>query len=675
MLNITVSGWNDMNVKKIEVRGYGTSIPIYEKLNLGTYGSYGIEKLHFVLDEDWKSMDTVDATFHNIPNDDGVTMLVDSTGMVDVPPEATAKPTQQGTITLRGVKDGVQIFTVNIGYRCGDRAKVPGKDATPTPSEWEQFVSQVKGDADRAESAAQQAEDATKEAKQAAENAASSEKSTTQSAANALQSKNAAAQSAKDAAAELGKVQNASTEALTGIGAAKQSALTDIVSAKDSVVSGINSAGATQTGKVENAGTEALKSLDAAKTSAVNAVAAAGTKAEQDIGATKETALGAISDAQGQAIQAVQQTGTNEVGKVNAAGSAQTKAIQDEGTKQTQAVTEAGDTKLAEINAANALVPTPAQADAGKAIIVKPDGSGYELGEVQTDAYTKAESDAKYAPIEAAIRPTVSGNPATLEHSVAWAMQGLSVYGKSTQDGEPSPDSPVPIVSAGESGSIAVTVSNGADQSQQLVISTPNGLPGIPVDFGGNYTDSTGQRWLCDYVDFARGVMVSFIAQHTFTGDENFTDNIGAGTSFSYNIGVSLNRNGGLSNKGIYQVPGTSEKPEGNFYIGSTTIGIYTTKSLQEFKSELKSWYTSGAPTVVFYGVSDPTETPLSDEELAAYAALRSYNGTTIVSTEAPVAGLSARYVADGAAYIDSKIQDAITEAVTQAVALTGGNA
>ena len=54
------------------------------------------------------------------------------------------------------------------------------------------------------------------------------------------------------------------------------------------------------------------------------------------------------------------------------------------------------------------------------------------------------------------------------------------MYGKSMQDGTPSPDSPVPIVTAGSDGSIDITVSDGADQSQQLSIKTPNGLPGIP---------------------------------------------------------------------------------------------------------------------------------------------------------------------------------------------------
>lgn len=51
------------------------------------------------------------------------------------------------------------------------------------------------------------------------------------------------------------------------------------------------------------------------------------------------------------------------------------------------------------------------------------------------------------------------------EGTVPWKLQGLNVYGKSTQDGTPSPDSPVPIVTAGSDGSIDITVSDGADQS------------------------------------------------------------------------------------------------------------------------------------------------------------------------------------------------------------------
>lgn len=87
------------------------------------------------------------------------------------------------------------------------------------------------------------------------------------------------------------------------------------------------------------------------------------------------------------------------------------------------------------------------------------------------------------------------------------------MYGKSTQSGVPLPTAPVPIVSAGDGGTVAVTVSDGANNSQTLTLQTPNALPGIPVSSGGNYTDENGQQWVCDEVDLARGVRVQRITK------------------------------------------------------------------------------------------------------------------------------------------------------------------
>ena len=45
-------------------------------------------------------------------------------------------------------------------------------------------------------------------------------------------------------------------------------------------------------------------------------------------------------------------------------------------------------------------------------------------------------------------------------------------------------------------------------EEQSLTFSTPNGLPGIKVDTGGNYTDSTGTQSITDEIDLARGKYV-----------------------------------------------------------------------------------------------------------------------------------------------------------------------
>ena len=76
---------------------------------------------------------------------------------------------------------------------------------------------------------------------------------------------------------------------------------------------------------------------------------------------------------------------------------------------------------------------------------------------------------------------TETGNPISVDDAFAAPMCGLTVYGRSTQDGTPTPDVPVPIVSAGESGSVAVKVT-GANMLEGTA-------PGGQVNqFGVTYT-------------------------------------------------------------------------------------------------------------------------------------------------------------------------------------------
>ena len=103
-------------------------------------------------------------------------------------------------------------------------------------------------------------------------------------------------------------------------------------------------------------------------------------------------------------------------------------------------------------------VPAPTAQDAGKVPMVNASGDGYELNEVTVDAYTKAESDTRYMPLMAAIRPTVSGELINVKDSAEFPLQDLKIFGKTTQDGEPTPDNPVPLVSVGDGGSMELMV-------------------------------------------------------------------------------------------------------------------------------------------------------------------------------------------------------------------------
>ncbi len=116
-----------------------------------------------------------------------------------------------------------------------------------------------------------------------------------------------------------------------------------------------------------------------------------------------------------------------------------------------------------------------------------------------------------------------TGNPIAVDDAFAAPLRGLTVYGKSTQDGAPTPDAPVPIVSAGDGGSVAVTLSDGNGKTQTLTLPTPNGLPGIPVKSGGNYTDPQGQHWVCDEVNLKRGVRVQRVKAKELSPDDKWT--------------------------------------------------------------------------------------------------------------------------------------------------------
>ena len=88
----------------------------------------------------------------------------------------------------------------------------------------------------------------------------------------------------------------------------------------------------------------------------------------------------------------------------------------------------------------------------------------------------------------------------------------------------PSPDYPQEIKSAGDSGSVAVTLRDGNGKTQTLTLPTPNGLPGIPVTSGGNYTDRNGQQWVCDEVDLEHWVKVQRIDKTAFDSTKTLAE-------------------------------------------------------------------------------------------------------------------------------------------------------
>lgn len=331
-----------------------------------------------------------------------------------------------------------------------------------------------------------------------------------------------------------------------------------------------------------------------------------------------------------------------------------------------------------------------------------------------------------------------TGNPVSCDNAFAAPLCGLNVYGKSTQDGTPTPDSPVPIVSAGDGGTIAVkmtgknllyipdgkgtargvtiTSKNGiisisgtatedgyvylpvkqisihglallssnvsattvklvsaswsvlftqgsANNTQEVItricfivktgtnydlnginvqlelgstatayspyreqlftLPTPTGLPGIPVTSGGNYTDPSGQQWICDEVDLERGLKVQRVNKVEVDGE----------TAKFEQTGDYAN----LSLRGL---------PIALYALGQRIFATSTFTKLSWFYNRINGQFlyliapdSSDKLNVsckkqlgkIYYALATPIETPLTPAEIAAYKALTAYAPNTVV--------------------------------------------
>lgn len=302
-------------------------------------------------------------------------------------------------------------------------------------------------------------------------------------------------------------------------------------------------------------------------------------------------------------------------------------------------------------------LPVPTAQDAKKVPMVNPEGNGYELGEVAVDAYTKAESDKRYMPLAAGIKPTASGELITLTDSADFALQGLKIYGKSTQDGVPTPENPIPIVSVGEDGSVTLTISDTAEQKQIFPIPTPSGLPGIPVKSGGNYTDSKGQQWVCDEVDFARGKWVQRIQKFVFSESE-YSQKEPRGYGFKVFISGEGTQNA-ISEFGKIINVGIGNYGEIRIQDSGWTILFDPDFTHWVDVAAFKKW--AADRLIIYYALAAPIEHDLTPDLIAKFEQLHTYYPTTNLFAS-DNAGVEMRYLADTKLYIDNKLQSLVAQ-------------
>ena len=599
-------------------------------LVLGTWDSYGTEQLLLRHGPEWEGL-AIDATFHNVPNDEGVTVLADTDGLVPVPPEACTQPSKYATITFRGVQDGVQRISCNLPYMVLDHAQVPGANSTATPSENAQALAQMQDLRDGAVDAKNQAEAARDDAARSAVAAKEYETDAGQSA-TAAKTAQSAAETAK-AGAET--AQKAAASSASSASTSASTATTQAAAAKSSAMAA--KASETTVGKSAQEAAASAANLDSAVNTATQKAAAASASAEA---AKASESAAASSEAAARKYANRAELAAKTAGEAAAEKLKQMQAIQDDVTaKQAQTATDATAAEKAKVAAEaaqkDAAASKAAAANSSAAAKTSEDAAAKSAADADSTANSIKESMTQIAALQKRQNVLVGseiGNPASCDDAFAAPLCGLSVYGKSTQNGTPTPDAPVPIVSAGDGGSVAVRVTgknllnpalfqnnkyqgfnaetgyygidsvNGywitgiqpclpsttyhfnamieggcfydekknvigiADfaftiktpakcayycfnfssvhvsygtpiiatvsestayspyREQLLTLPTPNGLPGIPVTSGGNYTDPQGQQWVCDEVDLERGVKVQRVDKAAFDSTKTLAE-------------------------------------------------------------------------------------------------------------------------------------------------------
>ena len=736
-----------MALHEVQLKGYSVRPG---NLSLGTYDSYGIEQLHVTADDSWDGLDIL-AVFH-APDWTATKVVVGADGMLNVPPEATAKQAGNGRIVFVGLAENVQRITVDMGYNIKPHSDIEGDNpGTPTPDVVQQIlensnhaVSIATAAQDAAENARQAAEDAAQKAgegaggaaqsaaaaKKSAEEAAASSESAAGKAEESASSASAAAENARAAQTAQGSAENAAQAAADAAGAARQAAGVAGSAAKASSTSAgeaAQSAEAAETAK-KKAEDAAKKALEA-KTGSENAL--------QDADAAKDAASG-YADAAAE--------------KATAAAASEKNAAKSENSAADSAAAAKKSAEDAD-NTANSIKDSMAQISENKEAVS-------QLKE-DTAALKKRQN---------VLVGSETGNPASCDDAFAAPLCGLTVYGKSTQDGTPSPDNPVPIVSAGDGGSVAVKVtgrnllnipdgsatargltvtakdglisisgtaissgyawsniqpfitsgvvilsssitspkvklvsetwgvvltsgiadkmSNMATRivfivtegqtynltgvkvqlelgttattyepyhEQLLTLPTPNGLPGIPVTSGGNYTDQNGQQWVCDEIDLERGVKVQRVnivdlSTCKITGTTEFA--VTRRLTILLPIRGHDYKTKALCNK--LQFITSFDKDVQHFYVDKNNVLIFIPIGA---KNPEEGEY------ILFYALATPIETPLTPAEIAAYKAITAYAPDTVVQAS-DGAGIKLDYQRD-VNLVVKNLEDAIASMTT----------
>lgn len=372
-------------------------VPGYEQLvRFGYTKNRGVYRLRVDATGEWEGL-TVRTFWHVPDGKDPVSSLVVD-GSVDVPASVTAQP-GSGCVTFEGTDGTKTVTSADLRYRVSANSGTED-GATPEPGTpaWQQLVDAVHTDATAAEQAKVEALDA-------AERAGASAKKAGQALSDTIAAK-------EDALKAIGDKQTTATQA---VDTARDNALKQVKASTEAAQTAASEA-ATSASNADQSAQEAAGSLQELK----DGIASGDFKGEKgDKGDTGP--IGPVGP-QGE---------TGPQGPTGATG-----ATGPQG--------ETGDTG-----------PQGPKGETGPAVAL--DTTLTHEGEA-ADAKATGDAISAVQVRQNILVGTETGNPIAVDDAFSAPLCGLTVYGKSTQDGTPSPDNPVPIVSAGDGGSIAVKV-------------------------------------------------------------------------------------------------------------------------------------------------------------------------------------------------------------------------
>lgn len=371
-------------------------------LALGYTKNRGVYRLAVTASGEWAGL-AIRAFWHVPDGKDPASSLVED-GYVAVPASVTAQP-GNGCITFEG-SDGAKVMTsADLRYRVSANSGTEdGTEPEPDTPAWQQLVDAVHADATAAEQAKTDAQTAAQQAEASAKKAGKALSDTITAKEDALKA--------------IGDKQTAATQA---VDTALDKALQQVEASTEAAQTAANEA-ATSAGNADQSAQKAAGSLQELK----NGIASGDFKGEKgDKGDTGP--IGPVGP-QGE---------TGPQGPTGATG-----ATGPQGAQGPQG--EKGDTG-----------PQGPKGETGPAVAL--DTTLTHEGEA-ADAKATGDAISAVKVRQNILAGSEIGNPISVADAFPAPLCGLTVYGKSTQSGTPTPDAPVPIVSAGDGGSLTVKV-------------------------------------------------------------------------------------------------------------------------------------------------------------------------------------------------------------------------